>query len=110
MWIPNAQEWGFFGSVLGCISTFYAGWRKFDKRTQKVEQATATLQPNGGSSLADAIRRIETAVEKLDGKQDSQCELLSNLTGRFDQHVVESARIERGTVLWRRNQERSPRT
>lgn len=113
MWTPTTEEWGFLTASVstlgGLVATAVGAYRKFDKRTTTLEANTATLQPNGGASLADAVRRIEKAVEKLDTKQDSQCELLSNLTGRFEQHITETAKNNRGTELWRTDQERSHR-
>lgn len=41
------------------------------------------LKPNGGSSLKDSIRRIESSVNEV--KVD-----LSRLEGQFQQHIVEN--------------------
>lgn len=102
------------GSLAGLIGTGLGAVVRFDRRTKKVEQTTETLRPNGGSSLNDAIRRIEAdgieraeMLRSLDAKQDSQCDLLAKLTGRFEQHLHE---VEVSTVRWeewRRSVERS---
>jgi hypothetical protein len=117
--------WGFFGSVAtGFSAVAVAGisaYRKFDKRTSAVEEntskmadATRQLRPNGGSHLYDAIHRIEAdgldrarVLERLDEKQDAQCELIANLTGRFEQHLNEAESQRREWVEWLRSPERS---
>lgn len=118
MWTPSPEEWTFFGSIAGLLGTGLGAAVRFDKRTKKVEQTTETLRPNGGSSLNDAIRRMEAdgtreraeqarVLESIDRKQDSQCDLIARLTGRFEQHLheveVSTARWEE----WRRSVERS---
>lgn len=47
-----------------------------DRRSKRIE---AQLNPNGGSSLADSIHRIETKVDIL--------------TGRFEQHLNDSRKV-----------------
>lgn len=96
MWIPTPQEItniGFFGSALGALVGGYRKIQQFDKRASRVEKNTAQLIPNGGGHLADDVREIRTAIERLDNKNDAKFELvgsqLSNLDGRFEQHCRE---------------------
>lgn len=103
MFVPSPQEWQFFTSVASLLGASVAGvkgYRKFDKRTSRLEETTSTLRPNGGSSIADAVRRIEV-------KQDSSNELLANLTGRFEQHLSDSESAKQEWNQWRLSQETS---
>lgn len=88
----STEEWGFLTAISPVVLGTVLGYRRLDKRSTRLEENTATLRHNGGSSLADAIRRIEV-------KQDASNELLANLTGRFEQHIEESR--------WRPSQETS---
>ena len=39
-----------------------------DERLEKIVETTQTLKPNGGSSLADAVNRIEKRLEKIEDR------------------------------------------
>ena len=53
----------------------YGGLKFFNKIIARIEKLEEQYRPNGGSSMRDAINRIELKVTKLEGK--------------FEQHVDE---------------------
>lgn len=89
----STEEWGLLTAVAPVLLSGFLGYRRLDKRSTRLEENTQTLRTNGGSSLADAVRRSEV-------KLDSIAELLANLTGRFEQHLNEESQ-------WRLLQETS---
>jgi len=46
----------------------YGGLRFFNKIIARLEKLEEQYRPNGGSSMRDAINRIELKVSKLEGK------------------------------------------
>lgn len=96
----STEEWGLLTACAPIVLSAVVGYRRFDKRTTKLEENTATLRPNGGSSVADSIRRSEV-------KLDSIAELLANLTGRFEQHLSEVESSKQEWNQWRLSQETS---
>jgi len=53
----------------------YGGIKFFNKIVARIEKLEEQYRPNGGSSMRDAVNRIELKVTKLEGK--------------FEQHVDE---------------------
>ena len=53
----------------------YGGLKFFNKIIARLEKLEEQYRPNGGSSMRDAINRIELKLSKLEGK--------------FEQHVDE---------------------
>lgn len=94
----SAEAWGFLGISVTAIATLVGGlgvaWIQFARRTSRVEDATRELKPNGGSTLADAIRRMEVAQERAAVRLEAQTEVLSTqlaeLRGAFLQHCKEN--------------------
>lgn len=54
----------------------------FNKMNRHLSKLEEQYKPNGGSSMRDAIDRIESRLNKMDRE-------LSNLCGKFEQHIVE---------------------
>lgn len=73
-WANIAQLVGVILPLLGAIWGFF---RKMDKRILRMEME---YKPNGGSSLRDAINRIEHQINNVDVK-------VARLEGRFDEHT-----------------------
>lgn len=46
----------------------YGGLKFFNKIIARIEKLEEQYRPNGGSSMRDAINRIEIKVSKLEGK------------------------------------------
>jgi hypothetical protein len=46
----------------------YGGVKFFNKIIARIEKLEEQYRPNGGSSMRDAINRIELKVSKLEGK------------------------------------------
>ena len=74
MWANFAQLIGVILPVLGGVWSFF---RKMEKRITRME---LEYKPNGGSSLRDAINRIENKINNVDVK-------VARLEGRFDEHT-----------------------
>ena len=65
--------------ILPTIGTVLLGVWRISRYFQRLEEQ---YKPNGGSSLRDAIDRIEKRINKMDRE-------ISRLSGKFDQHIVE---------------------
>jgi hypothetical protein len=74
IWANVAQIASVIVSMLAVIWSFF---RKMDKRITRME---LEYKPNGGSSLRDAINRIEDKINNVDVK-------VARLEGRFDEHT-----------------------
>lgn len=61
---------------LELLVLLYGGVKAFTKITARLDRLEEQYKPNGGSSMRDAINRIENKLSKLEGK--------------FEQHVDES--------------------
>jgi hypothetical protein len=46
----------------------YGGLKFFNKITARLDKLEEQYKPNGGSSMRDAINRIELKLSKLEGK------------------------------------------
>ena len=46
----------------------YGGVKFFNKITARLEKLEEQYRPNGGSSMRDAVNRIELKLSKLEGK------------------------------------------
>jgi hypothetical protein len=73
-WAKIAQT---LGVILPLLGTIWGFFRKMDKRITRMEME---YKPNGGSSLRDAINRIESKINNVDVK-------VARLEGRFDEHT-----------------------
>jgi hypothetical protein len=65
--------------VLPIIGTLLLGVWRISRYFARLEEQ---YKPNGGSSMRDAIDRIENRINKMDRQ-------ISRLSGKFDQHIVE---------------------
>ena len=77
MSIDNLNSW--LAIVIAGIqisAIIYGGFKLFNKITVRLDKLEEQYKPNGGSSMRDAINRIENKLSKLEGK--------------FEQHVDES--------------------
>lgn len=76
MSVDNLSTWGNILLVaFEIITILYGAIKLVNKITNRLDKLEAQYQPNGGSSMRDAINRIEINLSKLDGK--------------FEQHVEE---------------------
>lgn len=76
MFLSNLNAWG--GLLLiafEIIAIIYGAVKLVNKITSRLDNLEAQYRPNGGSSMRDAVNRIEINLSKLDGK--------------FEQHVEE---------------------
>ena len=70
------NTWGqILTSGIQVAAVIFAGFRFFTKLTARLDKLEEQYRPNGGSSMRDAINRIENKVSKLEGK--------------FEQHIEE---------------------
>jgi hypothetical protein len=46
----------------------YGGFKFFNKITARLDKLEEQYKPNGGSSMRDAVNRIELKLSKLEGK------------------------------------------
>jgi uncharacterized membrane protein YciS (DUF1049 family) len=46
----------------------YGGFKLFNKITVRLDRLEEQYKPNGGSSMRDAVNRIELKLSKLEGK------------------------------------------
>jgi hypothetical protein len=77
MGIGTAANWGqIVTSTIEIGALFYAGITFFNKINHRLDRLEEQYKPNGGSSMRDAINRIENKLSKLEGK--------------FEQHVDET--------------------
>jgi len=63
-------------SLIEVGAILFAGIRFFVKLNVRLDKLEEQYRPNGGSSMRDAINRIELKLSKLEGK--------------FEQHIDES--------------------
>lgn len=84
-WIANITNVLYL--VSACAAIIGGGYMVARKIEKKLDLLQSETQPNSGSSLRDAVDRIATRVEKIDTRQDVIEKELSNLFGRFDEHV-----------------------
>ena len=54
--------------VIQVSAILYGGFRFFTKITIRLDRLEEQYRPNGGSSMRDAINRIELKLSKLEGK------------------------------------------
>jgi len=75
-------------------------WKKIDTRQESLERMTERLEnrleriesqfgPNGGG-LREAVNNMSSTVSKIDTKVGKLGEDLSNLSGKFHQHIIEN--------------------
>jgi hypothetical protein len=63
-------------SIIEVSAILFAGVKFFVKLNARLDKLEEQYKPNGGSSMRDAINRIELKLSKLEGK--------------FEQHVEEA--------------------
>lgn len=76
MSLSNASAWG--GLLLltfQIVAILYGAVKLVNRITVRLDKLEEQYKPNGGSSMRDAVNRIELKVSKLDGK--------------FEQHIEE---------------------
>jgi len=91
------------GSVLvaGFAGVFQM-WRKIDKRQQNLESSSMRLEdrleriehqfgPNGGG-LREAVNNMSQTMLKIDERMTKMGDEVANLSGKFQQHIVEGNR------------------
>jgi hypothetical protein len=62
--------------VIEVVAVMWGVLRHFSKIERRLERIELEYKPNHGSSMRDAVNRIETKIAKLEG--------------RFEQHVEET--------------------
>ena len=76
MGIGIVANWGqVITSIIEVLALIYGGIQFFNKLNRRLDKLEEQYRPNGGSSMRDAINRIENKLSKLEGK--------------FEQHVEE---------------------
>ena len=84
-WINNVTSVLYL--VSACAAIIGGGYMVARKIEKKLDLLQSETQPNYGSSLRDAVDRIDVSVTKISDRQDVIEKELSNLFGRFDEHV-----------------------
>jgi len=75
-------------------------WKRIDNRQENLERTAERLEdrleriehqfgPNGGG-LREAVNNMSSTVSKIDTKVGKLGEDLSNLSGKFHQHIIEN--------------------
>ena len=75
-------------------------WKRIDSRQENLEKMSERLEdrleriehqfgPNGGG-LREAVNNMSATVTKIDTKVGKLGEDLSNLKGKFEQHIIEN--------------------
>jgi len=78
----------------------YGIWRRIDKRQhsfdieqavmmQKIDYITNQFGPNGGG-LRQAVNDMSRKIDSIDARVNVIATDLSETSGRFDQHIIES--------------------
>ena len=76
MSLSNASAWGgILLLVFQIVAILYGAVKLVNKVTVRLDKLEEQYRPNGGSSMRDAVNRIELKVSNLDGK--------------FEQHIKE---------------------
>ena len=87
----SAGGWATLGSfVIELIAIIWASIKFFNKVHRKLDSIGADLVPNHGSSLRDAIDRIEETVKDVQADVHLVDKKLAKLEGKFEQHVEEA--------------------
>lgn len=63
----SAAAWQFCGATVGTVGVIFTGWFAYKANTQAKTAAKQSEQllPNGGSSIADSVRRIEAKLDHV---------------------------------------------
>jgi hypothetical protein len=76
MFLSTLNAWGGLLLVIfQIVAILYGAIKLMTKITTRLDKLEEQYRPNGGSSMRDAINRIELNLSKLDGK--------------FEQHIEE---------------------
>ena len=88
----SAGGWATVGSLaFEVIAVIYAFFKFFVKFNHKLDNIQKEYIPNHGSSLRDAVNRIEKTVMDVQSDVHKVDNRLAKLEGKFEQHVEESA-------------------
>jgi hypothetical protein len=90
--LANAANWAQILWATGAlVATLGAGAKIFFTMKHKLDVIEAhTYKRNGGSSMADALYRLEEAVAENTKITQKISREVAKLEGRFENHVVES--------------------
>lgn len=73
----SAGGWATVGAlILEVLIVLWSVFRHFNKIERRLDRIELEYKPNHGSSMRDAVNRIEKSIAKLEG--------------RFEQHVEET--------------------
>jgi predicted Holliday junction resolvase-like endonuclease len=76
MFLSTLNAWGGVLLVIfQIVAILYGAIKLMNKITSRLDKLEEQYRPNGGSSMRDAVNRIELKLSKLDGK--------------FEQHIEE---------------------
>lgn len=86
----SAGGWATVGSfAFEILAVIYAFFKFFMKFNHKLDNIQKEYVPNHGSSLRDAINRIEKVVKDVQADVHKVDNKLAKLEGKFEQHVEE---------------------
>lgn len=86
----SAGGWATFGSfIFELCALFYAMFKFFSKMTHRLDRIESEYKPNHGSSMRDAINRIEAVVKDVQSDVHRVDNKLAKLEGKFEQHIEE---------------------
>jgi len=90
MW-DSAGGWATVGGlVIEIITIIFILARYVAKLNVKLEEISSEHRPNHGTSMRDAITRIEKTVVDIEKDVHVIDRKLAKLEGKFEQHVEES--------------------
>ena len=76
MFLSTLNAWGgLLLIIFQIVAVLYGAVKLMNKINSRLDKLEEQYRPNGGSSMRDAVNRIELKVSKLDGK--------------FEQHIEE---------------------
>ena len=86
-----AGGWATFAAlILEVLLVVWAVAHHFAKLNHKIESIESQYRPNHGSSMRDAVNRIEVVVSDVQQDVHKMDTKLAKLEGKFEQHVEEN--------------------
>jgi hypothetical protein len=93
--------------IIPMITGMWAIWRAVDKRLTQSLLTTTTLAAHmeaiqkqldvqfggNGGGIREAVNTIKTDMKVLESKVDKAAIDIGNLSGKFEQHIIESERV-----------------
>ena len=85
----SAALWKFGRAIEKRVNDFEHHQIRVEEKLHRIEEQ---FGPNGGG-LREAVNNIGKKVDVIESRTNELCADVSELTGRFDQHIVEGNRV-----------------